>query len=217
MLDTISTVVSVIGAVVSTYFGIRQYRRRPFVHWFPMPGGGDNPDSERAEREFEAFMSNYVGGCNISTALFDNGNIQASGVKLFSHDCEFAALQYPHDSADSVFRGKVFPRVVDGECLHIFLHSGRGAVMYGHNDDHDAYLRVYWMDFGRNPSYYKQDFVWHVMGGAGRPRIETLCGPVAVGEDEYEKGGPVIDPLKENGFTIDAVHGKIPFLRHQWR
>jgi len=109
MLDTVSTVVSVIGAVVSTYFGIRQYRRRPLVHWFPMPGGGDSPDSERAEKEFEAFMSNYVGGCNISTALFDNGNLQASGVKLFSHDCEFAALQYPHDSADSVFRGKVFP------------------------------------------------------------------------------------------------------------
>lgn len=216
MFDTVSAVVSAMGALVSAYFGIQQYRKRPFVHWFPLYGG-DEPDGERYEKERMAFMANYQGGSNTSIALFNNGNIQASGVRLFSYDCEFAAVQYPHDSADSVIHARVFPRVVDGECLHIALHSDRGAVMYGHNSDHDAYLRVYWMDFGRTPSCYKQDFVWHVMGGAGRPDVEALSGPATVGRDEYENGAPVIDPLKENGFTIDAVHGKIPFLCHPWR
>lgn len=199
-VDIVSAVVSIGGAIISAYFGIWGYLRRAFVHWTVLKSGYVGANKQQIDQEDESFRDSHREGSNYAIFIVNNGNSQAAGVKMFALDCTIKYVFFPGDNANSAIRDEEIPRVLDGEGIYIMLHSHIGPVMYGHNGDAEGYLRIYWMDSGKKPVYYKQDFRWNVMGHHGAEPVEPICRPTKVNEDEYVRGGR-LDPITAHEFV----------------
>lgn len=204
--NAIAAFISFISLIFNIGLSVRNWNHRPCVHWITSVLSAC--DWKNVARKIDkngrtlGLLLEPDDQHNVYTVfrLINNGNLQASGVRLYCYGCESDAIQrLDKDTADEIHTS-IFPYVPPAG--YIFVRLWKPGVQSGYQmPDISARFCVYWMDTGHKSDYMRQDFKWIISSsGHKTDTIKPLGHPKRVNEEEYLEGAPLMDEYTARGF-----------------